>query len=138
MATNSQGAAKASFKIFKYVIMILVLVVFATIAFRFGSAVFSNDGVEDAPGTDLTISVKKGTTISQLGDMLEEYNIISDANVFDVQAWLYGVKKVKPGTYSFNNSKGGEDIMKIINGGPNTDKNGEKIDPEDEGTGEEQ
>ena len=103
MATNSGGAAKASFKIFKYVIMIIVLVVFATIAFRFGSAVFSNDGVEDAPGTDMTISVKKGTTMDELGDLLEEYNIISDSNVFDVQAWLYGVKKVKPGTYAFNN-----------------------------------
>ena len=136
MADKSKGAAKASFKFFKYFIMILVLVVFATIAFRFGSAVFSNDGVEDAPGTDLTVSVPKGTTVEKLGDMLEEYNIISDSNVFGVQAWLYGVKKVKPGTYVFNNSKGGEDIFKIINGGPNTDKNGEKIDPEDEGTGQ--
>ena len=134
MANNSRGAAKASFKFFKYFIMVLVLVVFATIAFRFGSAVFSNDGVEDAPGTDLTITVNKGMTIDELGDKLEDCNIISDSNVFDIQAWLYGVKKVKPGTYAFNNSKGGEDILKIINGGPNTDKNGEKIDPEDEGT----
>ncbi len=136
MADKSQGAAKAGFKFFKYFIMILILVVCATIAFRFGSAVFSNDGVEDAPGTDLTVSVPKGTSISQLGDMLEEYNIISDSNVFGVQAWLYGVDKVKPGTYSFNNSKGGEDIFKIINGGPNTNKKGEKIEPEDEGTGQ--
>ena len=136
MANNSQGVAKASFKFFKYFIMILVLVVCATIAFRFGSAVFSNDGVENPPGTDLTVSVPKGTSISQLGDMLEEYNIISDSNVFGVQAWLYGVKKVKPGTYSFNNSKGGEDIFKIINGGPNMNKKGEKIEPEDEGTGQ--
>ena len=136
MAGKSQGAAKAGFKFFKYFIMILILVVCATIAFRFGSAVFSNDGVEDAPGTDLTVSVPKGTTIGQLGDMLEEYNIISDSNVFGVQAWLYGVKKVKPGTYSFNNSKGGEDIFKIISGGPNTNKKGEKKNPEDEGTGQ--
>ena len=133
MANNSsKGAAKASFKFFKYFIMVLVLVVFATIAFRFGSAVFSNDGVEDSPGTDLTITVKKGTTISELGDQLEDYNIISDSNVFGIQAWLYGVKKVKPGTYAFNNSKGGEDIFKIISGGPNTDKNGEKITEEAE------
>ena len=136
MATNSQGAAKASFKFFKYFIMLLVLVVFATIAFRFGSAVFSNDGVEDAPGTDLTITVNKGMTISELGDKLEDCNIISDSNVFDIQAWLYGVKKVKPGTYVFNNSKGGEDIFKIISGGPNTNEKGEKIEQEDEGTGQ--
>ena len=136
MANNSTGAAKASYKFFKYFIMILLLIVVATISFRFGSAVFSNDGVEDAPGTDLTVSVPAGTTMSKLGDLLEEYHIISDANVFGVQAWLYGVKKVKPGTYSFNNSKGGEDILKIINGGPNTNKKGEKIEPEDEGTGQ--
>ncbi|MBR2190234.1 MAG: endolytic transglycosylase MltG [Eubacterium sp.] len=136
MADKSQSAAKAGFKFFKYFIMLLVLVVCATIAFRFGSAVFSNDGVEDPPGVDLTVSVPKGTTISGMGDLLEKYNIISDANVFGVQAWLYGVKKVKPGTYSFNNSKGGEDILKIINGGPNTNKKGEKIEPEDEGTGQ--
>ena len=136
MADKSTSAAKAGFKFFKYFIMILILVVCATIAFRFGSAVFSNDGVEDPPGTDLTVSVPKGTTISQLGDMLEDYNIISDSKVFGVQAWLYGVDKVKPGTYSFNNSKGGEEIFKIISGGPNTNKKGKKIEPEDEGTGQ--
>lgn len=125
---SSKGVAKASLKIFKYIVIVLVVVVFVAIAFNFGTAVFSNDGVERAPGTDMTVSVEKGTTIDQLGEMLEEYNIIGNKNVFKVQAWLYGVDEVKPGTYVFNNSKGGEEIFKTINAGPQSDKkkNGEE------------
>ncbi len=115
---SSKGVAKASFKFFQYVVMIVILIVCATLAFRFGSAVFSNSSVEEPPGTDKTITVVKGTTIGDLGEMLEEYNIINSATVFKVQAVIYGVDEVKPGTYNFNNSKGGEELFKIISAGP--------------------
>lgn len=101
MAKNdSKGFARASIKIFQYVVMIIIMIVCCTIAFRFGSAVFSNSSVEDAPGTDMTITVEKGTSISELGDLLEEYNVIDSSTVFSVQAFVYGVKDVKPGTYT--------------------------------------
>ena len=119
---TSQGFAKVSINVLKYVIMVIVAVVFATAAFNFGSQVFSSEGMEEAPGTDMTVTLDEGTTIKQLGKTLEEYQIIKDSTIFRIQALLYEVKGVEPGTYTFNTSDSSEEILKIISAGPEGNK----------------
>ena len=129
ISKRQQDLSKVSFRIVKWAAMIIVIVICATMAFKFGSKVFSNDGVENAPGTNMTITVKKGTTISQMGDILAECNVIDDKLAFKLQSMIYKVDEIKPGTYIFNTSKGGEEIFKIINAGPeeNREKNQESV-----------
>ena len=119
---TSQGFAKFSIKTLVYVVMIVVAIVCATTAYSFGSQIFSNEGVDPKPGTDMTFTVDEGTSIESFGKTLEEFNVIKSSRVFTVQSYLYEVRKIKAGTYSFNTSQSNEEIFKIINAGPEEDK----------------
>ena len=113
---TSQGFAKFSIKTLVYVVMIVVAIVCATTAYSFGSQIFSNEGVDPKPGTDMTFTVDEGTSIESFGKTLEEFNVIKSSRVFTVQSYLYEVR------YSFNTSQSNEEIFKIINAGPEEDK----------------
>ena len=119
---TSQGFANVSIKMLKYIVMVIIIVVCATAAFNFGSKIFNSNGVEEEPGTDMTFTVDKGTTTKQFGKTLEEYGVIEDANAFVVQSYIYTVKTIKPGTYTFNTSWTGEEIFKTISAGPEENK----------------
>ena len=70
----------------------------------------------------MTFTVDEGTSIESFGKTLEEFNVIKSSRVFTVQSYLYEVRKIKAGTYSFNTSQSNEEIFKIINAGPEEDK----------------
>ena len=72
--------------------MAVIIIVCATTAYNFGTKIFYSTGVEAKPGTDMTVTIKKGTTIKELANTLEEYGIISDTTVFRVQAYVYNTK----------------------------------------------
>lgn len=127
---TSQGFAKISIKTLKYVIIVVVTIICATTAYNFGTQIFSSEGVDPAPGTDMTFTVEDGTTIKDFGKTLEEYNVIKSSNVFVVQSYVYKVKSIKPGTYSFNTSQSGEEIFKIINEGPEEDRQNTEAEEE--------
>ena len=115
---TSEGFAKVSIKVLKYVVMIVVAIFCATAAYNFGTEIFNSEGMEQEPGTDMTITVEDGMTIKELGDTLEEYQIIKDSKIFQIQSYIYQVKSVTPGTYTFNTSENNEEILKIISAGP--------------------
>ncbi len=115
---SSQSFAKVSLKILKYVILAAIAIACATSSYHFGKQIFSDAGVEKAPGTDMPYTVSEGTSIDDLGSELEELGVINSANVFKVQSYIYKVRSVKPGTYQFNTSYGAEEIFRIISQGP--------------------
>ena len=115
---SSRSFAKISLRILKYVIFAAIAIVCATTSYRFGKQIFSDEGVETAPGTEMDYTVSPGTSISQLGDELEEFGIIRDSNVFKVQSYIYKVRSVKPGTYHFNTSYSADQIFEVISKGP--------------------
>lgn len=119
---TSQGFAKVSLKTLKYVIMIVIAIVCATSAYNFGLKVFSKEAMEAAPGTDMSFTFEEGTTIKQVGETLEEYQVIDDAGIFLVQSYIYSVKSIKPGTYLFNTSQNSEEILETIVAGPEESK----------------
>lgn len=119
---TSQGFANISIKILKYVVMVVIIVICATTAFKFGQKIFYSEGMEPEPGTDMTFTVDEGTTIKQFGETLVEYGVIDDSTVFVVQSYVYSVSTIKPGTYTFNTSWNGEEIFKVISAGPEEDK----------------
>ncbi len=115
---TSQGFAKVSVQVLKYVIMVVVAIVCATTAYNFGAKIFSVETMEVAPGTDMSFTFDEGTTIKEVGEILEEYRVIKDSDIFWVQSYVYSVKEIVPGTYSFNTSQTSEDIFKTITEGP--------------------
>lgn len=125
-SNTSKGFANVSLKICKYVIMVIVIIVCATWTFNFGTEIFDSEGVDPAPGTDMTLTIKQGTTMDELAKTLEEYGVIDDTTVFKVQSYVYNVKSIEPGTYIFNTSKSGEDLFEVIKEGPQENKEEEE------------
>ncbi len=115
---TSRSFAKLTITALKYVVAVAIIVVCATVSFRFGKEIFSTEGVDEAPGTDMTFTVENGTTLDQFADTLEEFNVIKSSSVFKIQTYLYDVKDIAPGTYTFNSSNSNEEIFKIISKGP--------------------
>lgn len=122
---TSEGFAKTTGKILKYVVMFIVVYYCAITAFNFGQAVFSDQGVSEAPGIDMTIQVDEQVSVKKLAKTLEEYGIIKDKDVLWIQSYIYDVKTVEPGTYTFNTSADGEEILKVIAAGPQEETQGE-------------
>ena len=111
---TSEGFARVMSKVLKYLVMFVVIYYFAAAAFVFGRQLFTDKGAAPAPGMDMTIEVTKNTSIKDFAKTLEEYGIINDDKVLWVQSFIYEVKVVKPGTYTFNTSDNGEEILKVI------------------------
>ena len=119
---TSEGFARVMSKVLKYLVMFVVIYYFAAAAFVFGRQLFTDKGAAPAPGMDMTIEVTKNTSIKDFAKTLEEYGIINDDKVLWVQSFIYEVKVVKPGTYSFNTSDNGEEILKVIKSEGKTDE----------------
>ena len=119
---TTKGFANVSIKVCKYIIMAVIIIVCATAAYNFGTKIFYSTGVEAKPGTDMTVTIKKGTTIKELANTLEEYGIISDTTVFRVQAYVYNTKSIKAGQYTFNTSQNAEEVFNKIKEGPEKTK----------------
>lgn len=115
---RGDGPLRKVGKLFVYAIALIILIYCGTAAYHFGLEIFSSEGVEAHPGTDITMEIKKGTSMRELGKELEEYGIIKDSTVFYVQSLIFEVKEVKAGTYTFNTSNTGEEILNIISAGP--------------------
>lgn len=119
---TSEGFARVMSKVLKYLMMFVVIYYFAAAAFVFGRQLFTDKGAAPAPGMDMTIEVTKNTSIKDFAKTLEEYGIINDDKVLWVQSFIYEVKVVKPGTYTFNTSDNGEEILKVIKSEGKTDE----------------
>ena len=119
---TSEGFARVMSKVLKYLVMFVVIYYFAAAAFVFGRQLFTDKGAAPAPGIDMTIEVTKNTSIKDFAKTLEEYGIINDDKVLWVQSFIYEVKVVKPGTYTFNTSDNGEEILKVIKSEGKTDE----------------
>ena len=119
---TSEGFARVMSKVLKYLVMFVVIYYFAAAAFVFGRQLFTDKGAAPAHGMDMTIEVTKNTSIKDFAKTLEEYGIINDDKVLWVQSFIYEVKVVKPGTYTFNTSDNGEEILKVIKSEGKTDE----------------
>lgn len=119
---TSQNMMKISVKTAVGVAMLVVLVVLARNGYKFGQAVFSEEGYEAKPGTDVTISFTGNESKMDIAEKLEEEGVIRDKLVFYIQELFYtsgkSVNKEKykitAGDYIVNSSQSGEEIIDIL------------------------
>lgn len=105
-------------KIAFIVILATLLLLAAKYSFQYGQRVFSEEGYAQEPGVDLTIEVPVGTSMLEFSKLLEEYGVVEDYKIFYLQTIIYEAKTVQAGTYTFNNSLGGEALINIVKAGP--------------------
>lgn len=104
--------------IFRLVISCAVVVLIyrgAMYAYHFGYMVFSDATMEVSPGRDVSVTVETDDDLKDIGEMLERRGLISDSNIFLVQAILLEYKdSLIPGVYTLNTSMTSEKMLEIM------------------------
>ena len=102
-------------KIAAMVLFLVVLVIICILAYRFGTEIFTNDGVTDeAHAVQYTLKVQAGESVYQIGKDLETHGIIRSRLVFLVQSKLYKCK-IPPGEFTVNSGMSSKAILKYLN-----------------------
>lgn len=84
-------------------------------AYDFGYAIFNQVPMESGEGTDVTVVIKEGSSVYQIGKILKKKNLIEDAKVFVIQEKLSNYEgQLQAGTYILNTSMTTDEMMAIL------------------------
>lgn len=104
-------------KVMVYILIAAVVFLLAQKSFALGRAVFAGTGVEEAPGTKLSVVIMPDDSVGELAQTLYDIGLIEDKLVFQVQAFCFELKitEENAGVYILNTSQTGEEIIGQIN-----------------------
>ena len=114
-----------------FAIMITLLIIYGTVcagrtAFDFGYRVFAESPMEEAPGTDVIVTIESGMDAKKIGELLKENELIRDENLFYFQLNLSAyADKIIPGTYTLNTSLTAKEMIILMSTEPETESTGE-------------
>lgn len=103
-------------KIFKLLIVLVILafvVLFSVAGYNFGKRIFSDESVQEFPGTDVGVVIESGMGKDEVADLLYESGLIVNKNVFVIQCTLYEAE-FYPGEYILNTSYSSEEIIEEL------------------------
>lgn len=119
---SSTKTVRIMVKIITYTVMIMLLLVLGVKGFGFGQAVFSEQGTQESPGKDISVSIPKGAGESVVTDILQDNGLIGkNTSVFRIQCLIYEAE-FNEGTYTLNTSSSPEDIIEALKIKPVTDE----------------
>lgn len=143
---RKQGAAtimaSGFFRLAVYALIVFAVLFASKTAYDFGYAIFNEVPMETGDGTDVTVVIKEGTSVYQIGKILKKKDLIEDAKVFFVQEQLSNYKgKLQAGTYILNTSMTADEMMAIlarenVDGQPQQSADAEENNAQDEGAEE--
>ena len=90
---------------------IILIISFVMLFFYLVSPVDSKDN------EDIKVVIEKGTSGSQIGDVLKEKNIIKSKILFKIYLKIYKVNSLKASTYRFKRSMSLKDVIKLLEDG---------------------
>ena len=98
-----------------YACIIFAVIFVGKSAYDFGYAIFNEVPMAEGEGTDITVVIKDGSSVYQIGKILKKKGLIEDAKVFVVQEKLSNYKdKLQAGTYILNTNMTAEEMMAIL------------------------
>ena len=115
-----QGAASilagGFFRFAVYACVVCAVFYISKSAYDFGYAIFNPVPVDDEDhGADITVVIKEGSSVYQIGKILKSKGLLEDAKVFVVQEKLSNYKdKLQAGTYILNTSMTADEMMAIL------------------------
>ncbi len=110
-AENNMVGSFLYFALFALLVTVVILV--SVRAYDFGTKIFSEEGAEAPPGTDVEITVSSGDSVNDVAKKLLDKNVIENKTVFAIQSKLFDAD-FKEGTYVVNTSNSAEDIIEIL------------------------
>lgn len=115
---------KATLTIVSVVAHILITLLVIMLIYRgamycydFGYRIFTDVPMAVEPGTDVTVIINEGYSTKDIGEILQQNGLISDANLFVFQEKLSEYAgEIKPGVYVLNTSMTTEKMITIMSG----------------------
>lgn len=96
-----------------YLFVIFVIMEASKIAYSFTYQIFGQETMEQAPGRDIEIQIKKGESSLNVASKLEVNRIIKNKYSFYVKAKIMNYV-IMPGTYTLNTSMTYDEIFSVI------------------------
>lgn len=97
-----------------FFILVIILVIYGSrTAYNFTYRLYGPVSMEEEPGREIPISIKKGETSMEIASKLELNRVIVDKYSFYVKTKLQD-DVIKPGTYRVNSSMTYKEILNII------------------------
>lgn len=103
-------------KFILYLAVAFVIYEGVSISYSFGHDIFYATTVSPPPGRDVKVVIEDGMTVSQTGELLYNYGLITNKYSFIVQAYFFDLK-INPGTYTFNTSNTSREILENLDTG---------------------
>lgn len=106
-----------AFHIAFYICMAVLIFWAGRQTYQFGYQVFNQQAMNPGEGQEVQVTVPAGMDDYNIGKLLEQNGLISDARVFFVQEYLYGYHgKLQSGTYSLSTAYTPARLMSILAG----------------------
>lgn len=96
-----------------YVFVIFAITRLSTVAYDFSYQIFGSKTLEQAPGRDITVQIKKGESTRNIASKLELNRVIENQYSFYVKTKLMDYNLL-PGTYVVNSSMTYSEILSVI------------------------
>lgn len=113
---KSSIVAGGFFRFGVYLCVLIAMIYIGKSAYDFGYEIFNQEAMTGKEnGRDVTVVLKKGDSVYQIGKILKKKGLIEDAKIFVVQEMLSVYKgKLQPGTYILNTSMTPDEMMAIL------------------------
>lgn len=118
--------ASGVFRAAVYLGVVILIFWMGKSAYSFGYDIFNQQAMSPGDGEEVTVVIKEGASVYNIGKTLEKKGLIEDAKIFYVQERLSVYKgKLKPGTYILSTAFTPDQIMAVLSG-EEEDKSGEE------------
>lgn len=101
--------------------ILIILVVFigafkaTKFCYDFGYRIFTEQPVEEAPGSEVVVQISEADSAMDIGKMLEDKGLIRDSELYVAQYYLSAyVDKLLPGTYTLSTSMTAKEMMNVM------------------------
>ncbi len=104
-------------RILLYICVIFLVIWVARTSYQFGYDVFNQQAMSPNDGQEVTVVIKEGDSVYQVGRTLERRGLIEDAKVFVVQEKLSKYRgQIKAGTYILSTAYTPDRMLAILSG----------------------
>lgn len=111
------AVAGGFFRIAVYIAVFFLIIWLGRSVYNFGYNIFNQQPMSPGEGQEITVVIKEGSSVYQIGKALEKKGLIQDARIFVIQEKLSIYKgKLKAGTYILSTAYDADRIMAILAG----------------------
>lgn len=104
-------------KLIIYAVVLLLLVEGMTRGYAFGYSIFHSQPMEEAPGTEKTVTITEGQSASDAAKLLKDLGLVSNDLAVLIQMKFYDYD-IYPGTYTLNTAMTSKEILQALNEKP--------------------